>query len=108
MKTDVTTLEATKSGTVDLSDSVYGLELRADLLHRMVNYQLASRQAGTHKTKTVVKLSVLLKNSVAKRVAVAHVMVTANLIFLLVVVAHMALFSEAMRLNCRRKFAHLR
>lgn len=51
MKTDVTTLEATKSGTVDLSDSVYGLELRADLLHRMVNYQLASRQAGTHKTK---------------------------------------------------------
>ena len=51
MKTDVTTLEATKSGTVDLNDSVYGLELRADLLHRMVNYQLASRQAGTHKTK---------------------------------------------------------
>ena len=51
MKTDVTTLEATKSGTVDLNDSVYGLELRADYLHRMVNYQLASRQAGTHKTK---------------------------------------------------------
>ena len=51
MKKDVTTLEATKSGTVDLNDSVYGLELRADLLHRMVNYQLASRQAGTHKTK---------------------------------------------------------
>ena len=51
MKTDVTTLEATKSGTVDLNDSVYGLELRADLLHRMVNYQLATRQAGTHKTK---------------------------------------------------------
>ena len=51
MKTDVTTLEATKSGTVDLNDSVYGLELRTDLLHRMVNYQLASRQAGTHKTK---------------------------------------------------------
>lgn len=51
MKTDVNTLEATKSGTVDLNDSVYGLELRTDLLHRMVNYQLASRQAGTHKTK---------------------------------------------------------
>ena len=51
MKTDVTTLEATKSGSVDLNESVYGLELRADLLHRMVNYQLASRQAGTHKTK---------------------------------------------------------
>lgn len=51
MKTDVTTLEATKSGSVDLNESVYGLGLRADLLHRMVNYQLASRQAGTHKTK---------------------------------------------------------
>lgn len=51
MKTDVTTLDAAKSGTVDLNDDVYGLEPRADLLHRMVTYQLAGRRAGTHRTK---------------------------------------------------------
>ncbi len=47
MKTDVTTLEAKKAGTVDLSDDVFGLEPRADILHRMVRYQLAKKRAGT-------------------------------------------------------------
>jgi large subunit ribosomal protein L4 len=47
MKADVTTLDAKKAGTVDLPDDVFGLEPRADLLHRMVRYQLAKRRAGT-------------------------------------------------------------
>jgi large subunit ribosomal protein L4 len=47
MKADVTTLDAKKAGTVELSDEVFGLEPRADLLHRMVRYQLAKRRAGT-------------------------------------------------------------
>src|SRR3569623_527701 len=51
MKADVKTLAAKKAGTVELSDDVFGLEPRADILHRMVSYQLAKRQAGTHKTK---------------------------------------------------------
>jgi large subunit ribosomal protein L4 len=51
MKTDVQTLEAKKAGTVDLADHIFGLEPRADILHRMVQWQLAKRQAGTHKTK---------------------------------------------------------
>jgi large subunit ribosomal protein L4 len=51
MKVDVTTLEAKKAGTVDLSDDVFGLEPRADILHRMVRYQLLKRQAGTHHVK---------------------------------------------------------
>lgn len=51
MKADVTTLEAKKAGTVDLADAVFGLEPRPDLLHRMVRYQLAKRQSGTHATK---------------------------------------------------------
>ena len=48
MKVDVQTLDAKKSGSVDLDDSVFGLEPRKDILHRMVRYQLAKRQAGTH------------------------------------------------------------
>ena len=51
MKADVTTLEAKKAGTVDLADAVFGLEPRPDLLHRMVRYQLAKRQSGTHAAK---------------------------------------------------------
>ncbi len=51
MKADVTTLDAKKAGTVDLSDEVFGLEPRADLLHRMVRYQLAKRRSGTVSVK---------------------------------------------------------
>jgi large subunit ribosomal protein L4 len=51
MKADVTTLDAKKAGTVELSDDVFGLEPRADLLHRMVRYQLAKRRAGTVSVK---------------------------------------------------------
>lgn len=47
MKADVTTLDAKKAGTVDLSDDVFGLTPRPDILHRMVRYQLAKRRAGT-------------------------------------------------------------
>ena len=52
MKTDVIKLDAKKAGSIDLSDDIFGLEPRADILHRVVRYQLAKRQAGTHKVKT--------------------------------------------------------
>lgn len=51
MKLYVTTFEAKKSGSVDLDDSIFGLEPRADLLQRMVRYQLAKRQSGNHFTQ---------------------------------------------------------
>ena len=51
MQLDVTTLDAKKAGKVDLSDEIFGLEPRSDLLHRMVTYQLAKRQRGTHKAQ---------------------------------------------------------
>lgn len=51
MKADVQTIEAKASGTLDLSDAIFGLEPRQDILHRMVVWQLNKRQAGTHKTK---------------------------------------------------------
>lgn len=51
MEADVKTLEAKSAGKIDLSDAIFGLEPRRDLLHRMVLYQLAKRQAGTHKAK---------------------------------------------------------
>jgi large subunit ribosomal protein L4 len=50
MKLDVITLDKGSAGEVELSDAVFGLEPRADILHRVVRWQLAKRQAGTHST----------------------------------------------------------
>ena len=51
MKLDVTTFDGETAGSVDLSDEIFGLEPRQDLIQRYVLWQLAKRQAGTHKTK---------------------------------------------------------
>ena len=51
MKQDVLKLDGSKAGQIELADAIFGLEPRADILQRMVRYQLAKRQAGTHKTK---------------------------------------------------------
>jgi len=67
MKADVTTLAAKAAGTVELSDTVFGLEPRQDLLHRMVNYQLAKRQAGTHKSKGRSEISLTGKKFVKQK-----------------------------------------
>jgi len=51
MKLDIQTLDAKKAGSIELDDAVFGIkEIRADILQRMVKYQLAKRRAGTHKT----------------------------------------------------------
>ena len=57
MKLDVISLAGKKAGSIDLDDAIYGLEPRADILHRMVRYQLAKRQAGTHKVKNRAEIS---------------------------------------------------
>ncbi|GJE78293.1 MULTISPECIES: 50S ribosomal protein L4 [Methylorubrum] len=51
MKLDVTTLDGGTAGSVELNEAIFGLEPRADILHRMVRYQLAKRRAGTHAVK---------------------------------------------------------
>ena len=51
MELKVTTLEGKDAGSVELSDAIFGLEPRADIIARCVQWQLNKRQAGTHKTK---------------------------------------------------------
>ncbi len=51
MELQVSTIAGKKSGSLEVSDEVFGLEPRADILHRMVRYQLAKRQQGSHATK---------------------------------------------------------
>jgi large subunit ribosomal protein L4 len=51
MKVSVKTLENKSAGDITLADSVFGIEPRADIMARVVNWQLAKRRAGTHKVQ---------------------------------------------------------
>jgi large subunit ribosomal protein L4 len=51
MELKVTTLDGEAAGSVTLSDAIFGLTPRTDLIHRCVNWQLAKRRAGTHAVK---------------------------------------------------------
>jgi large subunit ribosomal protein L4 len=57
MKVKVTNLENKDAGEIELSDSVFGVAVRPDLMQRAVRWQLAKRQAGTHSSKTVGEIS---------------------------------------------------
>jgi len=57
MKHDIVNLDNQNVGSMDLADSVFGAEVREDILSRVVNWQLANRRAGTHKTKTIAEVS---------------------------------------------------
>jgi large subunit ribosomal protein L4 len=51
MELKITTLDGEEKGSVNLSDTIFGLEPRQDLIQRCVVWQLAKRRAGTHKVK---------------------------------------------------------
>ncbi|MCH8236640.1 MAG: 50S ribosomal protein L4 [Proteobacteria bacterium] len=51
MQYDVISLANKKTGTIDLDDGVFGVDVRRDILARVVNWQLAKRRSGTAKTK---------------------------------------------------------
>jgi len=51
MELKIITLDGAEAGSVQLSDDIFGLEPRADIVQRCVRWQLAKRQAGTHDVK---------------------------------------------------------
>ncbi len=57
MQVKVTNLAAEEVGTIELSESVFGLQARVDILDRVVQWQLAKRRAGTHKAKGISEIS---------------------------------------------------
>jgi large subunit ribosomal protein L4 len=48
MRAEVKTLDNSSAGEIELSDAIFGLEPRSDLIHRMVRWQQLKRMAGTH------------------------------------------------------------
>src|ERR1700748_3053421 len=61
MKIKVVTLENKDAGELTLNKDIFGLEVRKDILHRMVQYQRDKAQAGTHKTKMIWEISATTK-----------------------------------------------
>jgi large subunit ribosomal protein L4 len=57
MKLNVIKLDGGKAGSVELDETLFGLEPRADILHRVVRWQRNNAQAGTHKVKTRSEVS---------------------------------------------------
>ena len=57
MKVKVKSLENKPAGEIELSEKVFGAQVRSDLMHRTVRWQLAKRRAGTHSSKTVGEIS---------------------------------------------------
>ncbi|GFE66451.1 50S ribosomal protein L4 [Litoreibacter roseus] len=57
MKADAIKLDGKKAGSVELDDAIFGLEPRADILHRVVRWQRNNAQQGTHKVKTRSEVS---------------------------------------------------
>ena len=51
MKVEVKTIDNRKKGDIELSDGIFAIEPRADIVARVVKWQLAKRRAGTHQVK---------------------------------------------------------
>ena len=56
MKLTVRNLDNQDVGDIELADEGFGLPIRRDILARVVNWQLAKRRAGTHKTKGISEI----------------------------------------------------
>ncbi len=67
MELEVKTLEGGAAGSITVSDGIFGLEPRADLVHRVVRWQLARVQAGTHSAKTRAEVSATGKKFVRQK-----------------------------------------
>ncbi len=57
MQVQIRNLAAEELGSLELADAIFGVEVRADILHRVVLWQLAKRRAGTHKVKTRAEIA---------------------------------------------------
>ena len=57
MKFNVITLDNAPAGEIELPEALFGVEPRADIMARVVHWQLAKRRAGTHKVKGMGEVS---------------------------------------------------
>ena len=58
MKIDVKTIDNKAAGDITLADAVFRVSPRADIVARVVKWQLAKRRAGTHKVKSRAEVAI--------------------------------------------------
>jgi len=84
MKLAVKTLDNKAAGDVSLADDVFGIEPRADIMARVVNWQLAKRRDGNHKVK--IRSEITKTGAKIRKVPAAPVMAQVRPIFSVAVV----------------------
>jgi len=57
MKVSIITLDNQATGDAELNEAIFGVPVREDILHRVINWQLAKRRVGSHKTKNISEVS---------------------------------------------------
>ena len=67
MKLPVKNLANEAVGEIELDDAIFGMPVRNDLLARMINWQLAKRRSGNHKTKGISDISGTTKKPYAQK-----------------------------------------
>jgi large subunit ribosomal protein L4 len=67
MKLDVISFDKKAGGSIELADDIFGATVRPDIMHRVVQWQLAKRRAGTHKVKIVSEVSGTTKKPWAQK-----------------------------------------
>src|SRR6202789_3956853 len=67
MKIKIKTLDNKDAGEIDLLDAIWAVKPRRDIITRMVNYQLAKRRSGNHKTKGISEIAGTTKKPWAQK-----------------------------------------
>ena len=57
MKQEIKSLENKVIKEIDLDKTIFGIEVKSEIIHRMVRYQLAKKRSGNHKTKGISEIS---------------------------------------------------
>ena len=57
MKQEIKSLENKVVKEVDLDKKIFGVEIKSEIIHRMIRYQLAKKRSGNHKTKGISEIS---------------------------------------------------
>ena len=74
MKIDIFSIDAKKSGTMELNESLFGLEPRPDILNKVVRWQLAKKHQGTHSVLTRSEVSYSTKKIVREAMTKADLL----------------------------------
>lgn len=107
MDLKITTLAGKDAGKVKLSEEIFGLEPREDILARVVRWQLAKKQQGTHQAKGRADIARTGAKMYKQKVRAAPATIRHALRSSAAVVRLMVLSFAAMNLTCRRRSARL-